>query len=181
MRRRRRNRIARQEPKNLAIAYLLMFFMGFFGVHKFYLGKIGHGVLYAVLSMTGLGTVPVFFALVYDFFTMPTQVHNSNQLLGYDSSIGSVIFEDHSFEQDLVETDDYEVVYQEPEKPKEPEKSIEHQIIELAEKSDMSQLTLRDLIKAGYDIDESKEVLEKLAQEGVCEEVMVNGAKVYCF
>ena len=32
--------------KSKTTAYLLWFFLGVFGVHKFYLGKIGMGILY---------------------------------------------------------------------------------------------------------------------------------------
>ena len=33
-------------PKNKIVALLLCIFLGFFGAHKFYVGKIGMGILY---------------------------------------------------------------------------------------------------------------------------------------
>lgn len=40
--------VSRQErkPKNKWLAFFLCFFLGFYGFHKFYEGKIGMGVLY---------------------------------------------------------------------------------------------------------------------------------------
>lgn len=41
---------------NKWIAFILCFFLGFFGVHKFYEGKIGTGVLYlCTFSFCGVG------------------------------------------------------------------------------------------------------------------------------
>lgn len=39
------------------IAGLLALFLGSFGVHHFYLGKIGKGILYALLSWTGIPAI----------------------------------------------------------------------------------------------------------------------------
>jgi TM2 domain-containing membrane protein YozV len=44
--------------KNKTVAILLTFFLGLFGGHKFYLGKIGMGVLY--LFTGGLALIGVF-------------------------------------------------------------------------------------------------------------------------
>ncbi|NIA22445.1 MAG: NINE protein [Anaerolineaceae bacterium] len=56
-------------------AYLLWFFLGFLGVHKFYLGKPVLGVLYAcTLGFLGIG-------LIIDLFTIPTQVRAINYKL----------------------------------------------------------------------------------------------------
>ena len=53
-------------------AYLLWFFFGWFGIHKFYLGKPFMGVLYALtMGICGLG-------LLLDLFTIPTQVRSAN-------------------------------------------------------------------------------------------------------
>ncbi len=38
--------VAYGRPKNKWVALLLCFFLGFFGAHKFYEGKIGMGILY---------------------------------------------------------------------------------------------------------------------------------------
>lgn len=49
------------------LAYLLLaFFLGAFGFHKFYSGKIGQGILYLIFSWT---FIPSILALI-DFFVM---------------------------------------------------------------------------------------------------------------
>ncbi len=59
-------------PKDLPIAYILWFFLGVFGVHHFYLGKIGRGILYL---LTG-GVLGIMWLV--DLFTLPSQVRMVN-------------------------------------------------------------------------------------------------------
>ena len=40
--------------KRILPAFLLCFFLGFFGAHRFYVGKIGTGIL-QILTLGGLG------------------------------------------------------------------------------------------------------------------------------
>ncbi len=64
--------------KDLNIAYLLCVFTGLFGIHKFYLGKIGMGVAYFFTG--GL----LLIGLLYDLVTLPQQVYEYNSQLEYD-------------------------------------------------------------------------------------------------
>jgi TM2 domain-containing membrane protein YozV len=58
--------------KSTGTAYLWWLFLGGFGVHKFYLGRPGWGIVYALtLGLLGMG-------LLYDLFTMPSQVRAAN-------------------------------------------------------------------------------------------------------
>ncbi len=41
-------------PKSRLLALLLCFFLGFFGVHRFYVNKIGTGIL-MIVTLGGLG------------------------------------------------------------------------------------------------------------------------------
>jgi TM2 domain-containing membrane protein YozV len=46
--------------KNRVAAALLAFFLGYLGVHKFYLGKIGQGFLYLIFCWTGIPAIIAF-------------------------------------------------------------------------------------------------------------------------
>jgi TM2 domain-containing membrane protein YozV len=60
-------------PKAVWIAYLLMFFLGLLGIHKFYLGKPGWGMVYILTGgIMGVG-------LLIDLFSLPAQVRHYNQ------------------------------------------------------------------------------------------------------
>lgn len=59
-------------PKSLGLAYVLWLFLGVLGIHQFYLGKIGRGILY--LLTAGLFGIMV----VIDLFTLPSQVRMVN-------------------------------------------------------------------------------------------------------
>ncbi len=58
--------------KSVGIAYILLIFVGFLGVHCFYLGKNVRGVIYLLtLGLFGFG-------LLYDLFTLGNQVRKHN-------------------------------------------------------------------------------------------------------
>jgi TM2 domain-containing membrane protein YozV len=59
-------------PTDYTVAWLLLTFLGFFGVHRFYMGKWISGLVYLVtLGIFGLG-------YLYDLCTLNTQVHELN-------------------------------------------------------------------------------------------------------
>lgn len=46
------------KPKNKWVAFWLCFFLGYFGAHKFYEGKIGMGILYVfTMGLFGIGWI----------------------------------------------------------------------------------------------------------------------------
>ena len=60
-------------PTDYSVAWLLLTFLGVFGVHRFYLGKWGTGLLYLfTLGLLGLG-------VLYDYWTLNGQVSECNQ------------------------------------------------------------------------------------------------------
>jgi hypothetical protein len=67
-------------PKSVGVAYVLLIFLGLLGIHRFYIGKIGTGVLYLLTG--GLFVV----GAVVDLFTLANQVRgvNARRQLGYD-------------------------------------------------------------------------------------------------
>ncbi|WP_323007605.1 TM2 domain-containing protein [Pseudorhodobacter sp.] len=78
--------------KSTGTAYLLWFFLGGLGGHRFYLGSTGIGVL--MLVCTVLGAFLLFPLIVtgvvaiYDLFTIPSQVQRFNNGLMADISVG---------------------------------------------------------------------------------------------
>ncbi len=160
-----------QGPKKIHIAYLLtaLSFITLPGLQRFYLGKYGTGILYLfTMGLFHLGTV-------YDLLTMERQVREVNHYLcgpGYSEEghyRGEPVIEARYTRLDPQDT--------EPEAPQ----SIEAKIVELADVAELNQLTLKDIIRAGIDLEEGKSTLEHLSREGVCEEVVMDGIKVYCF
>ncbi len=77
--------------KSVLISYLLWFFLGGFGGHRFYNGRTGSAV--AILLMTIFGfllsyvlvgfllLIPVFIWIIVDLFLIPGWVRNHNNLL----------------------------------------------------------------------------------------------------
>jgi len=58
--------------KSKTVAFLLWFFLGFFSAHRFYLGKVGTGILYLLtLQLGGIGWI-------IDLFLIGGQVDQYN-------------------------------------------------------------------------------------------------------
>jgi TM2 domain-containing membrane protein YozV len=55
-----------------SVAWLLLIFLGIFGIHRFYMGKWGTGILYLLTG--GL----LFIGVIYDFCTMNRQISELN-------------------------------------------------------------------------------------------------------
>jgi TM2 domain-containing membrane protein YozV len=55
-----------------SVAWILLTFLGVFGIHRFYLGKWGTGILYLLtVGLFGIG-------LIYDFWTLNSQISELN-------------------------------------------------------------------------------------------------------
>ena len=77
--------------KSKGIAYLLWFFLGGLGIHKFYLHKWGMGIVYIILLILGIFLwipfVLLCIGLLVDLFVLGTQVdtynlaHTNNNLI----------------------------------------------------------------------------------------------------
>lgn len=65
-------------PYNYNIAWLLLTFFGFLGIHRFYLGKVVSGFFYLITA--GWFTI----GWAYDFWNMNEMVSESNLKIGAD-------------------------------------------------------------------------------------------------
>jgi TM2 domain-containing membrane protein YozV len=55
-----------------SLAWILLTFLGWLGIHRFYMGKWGTGILYLLtLGLLGIG-------VVYDFWTLNSQISECN-------------------------------------------------------------------------------------------------------
>ena len=62
----------REGPYDYNVMWILLTFLGFFGVHRFFMGKIVTGIIY-LLTMGLCG-----FGYLYDLCTLNTQIHEKN-------------------------------------------------------------------------------------------------------
>ncbi len=61
-----------QGEKNYTLGWVLLTFTGFLGFHRFYLGKIGTGLIYlCTLGLCGIG-------IIYDYWTLNEQISSTN-------------------------------------------------------------------------------------------------------
>jgi TM2 domain-containing membrane protein YozV len=67
--------------KTALVAYILWFFLGLFGAHNFYLGRIGVAVAQLILSLILVGLVITVVWVIVDAFLIPGWVRRQNNLL----------------------------------------------------------------------------------------------------
>jgi TM2 domain-containing membrane protein YozV len=148
------------QPKSKGVAYLLWFFLGIIGAHKFYLGKVVTGIIYILTgALLGIGWL-------YDLFTLGSQVDMYNALRkgGNQQQNQNVVVNVGSSEASGSE---------------QPKMSAEKQILQLADEK--PQLTLRDVItRTSLESEEAHNALERMNEKGLVQEsVDENGRKYY--
>ncbi len=141
------------------IAYLLWFFggMGTLGLHRFYLGKTGTGILWFFTG--GLGMV----GSIYDLVTMGDQVREANLRRAYG----------------LPAADPRRQI---PAMPSANKDSVERSILKLARARSGAVTVSEVALEADIEIAKARMALDRMASEGYAEmKVRANGSIVYFF
>jgi TM2 domain-containing membrane protein YozV len=73
-------RVANDGP-SAAVSYVLWFLLGLLGVHRFYLGRVGSGVVMLVLSITVFGVFITGIWWIVDAFLIPGMMNEKRQAL----------------------------------------------------------------------------------------------------
>jgi len=71
----------KNQGKNMVIAYVLWYFLGLFGGHRFYFGKTGSAVAQLILSITVFGMIATFIWWIVDAFLVHTWVKEHNAIV----------------------------------------------------------------------------------------------------
>lgn len=86
----RQHRVFEKNLKSTPVAYILWFFFGLLGVHRFYAGDTTGGLVRLLLSMTMIGLAITALLWVYDAFRIPGLVQERNdeilELMGLSNS-----------------------------------------------------------------------------------------------
>ena len=74
---------------NYSVAWILLTFFGLFGLHRLYMGMLISGLLFLLVTLSSMGVIAllpilaplgflVLLALLYDFCTLNSQIHERN-------------------------------------------------------------------------------------------------------
>jgi hypothetical protein len=153
---------------NVGVAYLLWFFSmgGWFGLHRFYLGKKGTGFLWLITGgMCYVGSI-------YDLFTLPRQVEEANIKYAVEARVRGELAYSGS-----TGAADYASRASAP-KPDSPEKVI----LRVARKNGGFVTPGEAALEGDLSVDEARKQLDKLASKGSAEmRVRSSGVVVYFF
>jgi len=64
--------------KSTGASYFLWFFLGFFGAHRFYLGRTRSAIFQLLLCLSIIGLIPLAFWWLIDAFLIPDMVRDEN-------------------------------------------------------------------------------------------------------
>ena len=142
--------------KSKPVAYVLWFFFGLIGFHKFYLGKVGVGILYLfTLGLAGIGWI-------IDLFTLGTQVdvYNALHRPGGQSQQQNVVVNVQASAGPSQDT----------------QTSPEKQILDLAKTNSM--LTLKDIISGtSLSLSMAEQTISKLVEKGLAKKIVADDGR----
>ena len=73
----------KNQGKNMIVAYVLWYFLGFLGGHRFYMKRTGSAIAQLILSITIIGIFVTFIWWVVDAFLLHNWVKEHNRELEY--------------------------------------------------------------------------------------------------
>jgi len=73
----------RNQGKNMILAYVLWYFLGILGGHRFYMKKTGSAIAQLILSITLIGLIVTTIWWIVDAFLVHTWVKDHNRELEY--------------------------------------------------------------------------------------------------
>lgn len=147
---------------NVGVAYLLWLISGCgaLGFHRFYLGKIGTGLLWMFTG--GLGGI----GLIYDAITLPRQVRDAN--------IGARVRAEIQYES----ARGYPAYGSSAPQPENPERTV----LRVAQKNGGFVTPGEAALEGDLSVDQARKLLEKMAAAGNAEmRVRTSGVVVYYF
>ena len=160
--------------KSKGVAYLLWFFLGLLGAHRFYLGKVGTGVLWLfTLGLGGIGWLIDLFILsgqvdAYNLMYGERTGGNQNQNVVVNIAASAGTTQDASSAQQITQATPLKI-------------SAEKAILALADKTPI--LTLKQIMSnTDLGMDEAENAVKKLISKGMAkEEVDSAGKTTYTF
>ena len=69
------------QKKSMGVAYLLWFFLGLLGIHRFYLGQKGTAIAQLILTITVIGIIVSGIWVLVDAFLIPDMLRKKNDEL----------------------------------------------------------------------------------------------------
>lgn len=150
--------------KSKGVAYLLWFLLGVFGAHRFYIEKIGTGIIWLLTGgLFGIGWL-------IDLFTLSHQVDVFNALHA-NIAAGN--------QQQSVVVNVNAPGGAQAAQPAPPTAQIspEKQVLQLANTNPV--LTIREIVsKTSLEIEEAEAVLKKLVEKGLASEQVAQDGKI---
>ena len=77
--------------KSVGVAFLLWFFLGMFGAHRFYLGQTGTAIVMLLLTITLFGAIISGIWCLIDAFLIPGKIRDYNNKLAQAISQGGIV------------------------------------------------------------------------------------------